>query len=186
MNKSVLPDIEQLMKQGTVEVKAWLQEAWESDSALPKYGNWWLGLAESAYAKIFQQSPPNLKWAHIATSIYENVNRYSPNGCESCMISSMMLRARLINILGANADDSLLNVQIIQDWFLKSLPLSFDEVESKIKLPFKQLADSYPDDLMQLRMIKNRLGVIQVLSGRNEIQLDVELKKWLNIREKLP
>src|SRR6266496_427583 len=98
MNKSVLPDGEYLMKQGIAEVKAWLQWAWGSDADIPKYGNWWLGLADSAYSRVFRESQPNLEWAQVATAIYENMDRYSPKGCHSCMLSSMMLRARLISM----------------------------------------------------------------------------------------
>ncbi len=186
MNEFAFPDVEQLMKQGIVEVKHWLESAGMSASDFVKHGNWWSGLAESTRTKIFQESQPNMEWAQITISIYENMDRYSSTGCEACMTSSMMLRAKLINMSGPKADNSVLDIQKIVDWFFEGLPLTRQETETKMKLSLKQLADLYPNDLVGLRKIKNRLNVIKVLGDGNKVLLEEELNQWLNIRDKLP
>ena len=186
MGESAFPDIANLIAKGADEVKAWLQQIWVGNSDLPRYGNWWLGLADSIRSKVFREEPPNLEWAQIAVSIYESMNRYTPGGCEGCMLSSMMFRAKLICMLGTKQGDSILNIETIVSWFLENLPMTREEAAGKIQLPLKQLADNHMDDLTALRRIKNRLAVLKTLSDRAEIQSNTEIKEWLGLRDKLP
>jgi hypothetical protein len=185
MSEFSLPDSVPFLKQDVVEIKAWLQSISANNSGLPQHFNWWLGLGEVAYSKAFQAELPNLEWAEVAITAYENVNRYSPNGCDSCMVSAMMLRARLISTLGTRPDDEILDSQVIIDWFLEKLPMLREEAENKIKLPLKELYDRYPKDMIELRKIKNRLNVLRVLY-ENGFQFDEELIVWLNMQDKLP
>ncbi len=174
MNTFVFPDRTALMKQTILELKACLLSVSASDANIREQFNWWFGLAKSARSKVFQEEQPNLEWADLAIHVYEMMDWFSPNGCESCLSRAMMLRANLIRRLGTKLDDKILDSQIIINWFFENLPMTREEAENKIKLRLKELYDRYFKDMAAMRKIKNRLNVIKVLTS-NGIQSGGEI-----------
>lgn len=185
MDESSIPDIKQLMMQSPAGIRAWIKSV---SGDVPNSNidvNWWIGLAESAYAQTFGDKQPDLEWADVAITAYEQANRYSSAGYDSCMASAMILRAKLIGILGTKPDDAILDVQTIINWFFKGLPMSREEAENKANVPLKELYEHHFDDLFNLRTIKNRLGVFKELERNNLLNKD-EIQAWLRIWDKLP
>ncbi len=179
------------IRQQYPESLALLQDILDSDSDLPDEFEW-LGLAEvaahNAYApiSIYEANQTNIKWAEIATKIYERLaaiaDKSKSGSGESLRISSMMLRAGMIDKFGVVDHHPVLDINIILQWFRQNLKLSCEEVEKKAAnwrvLPV--------EEIRELRQLKNRLQVISAINDSNKFGLEPEIKAWLSLREKLP
>jgi hypothetical protein len=94
----------------------------------------------------------------------------------------MMLRAAMISRIGAVQGNTVLDLNIIAQWFFERLPFSKEEAinlaEDWINKPI--------DIIRTLRHIKRRLSVIFHLSQAGYFQDCHELQEWLQIMDKLP
>jgi hypothetical protein len=172
--------LNKLIQQDAAEVKDWLRRV-ESDEQEPPAGFNWLGLAEAA--AFDAQSASDLAWAEVALAVYERLAaKTNPSGREPLMLSSMMLRAAMIAKLGAVSSHPILDLDQIICWFERSLAMSYQEATEKAA----NWRNCNPEEIRELRRIKNRLQVISVLADSGKYSLNPELKAWLELREKLP
>ncbi|HIK09310.1 MAG TPA: hypothetical protein IGS52_03410 [Oscillatoriaceae cyanobacterium M33_DOE_052] len=180
----------QILQQDAELAMDWLQNIWAADFYLPAEFNW-LGLADAAAANAYdsqkyQANSTNIKWAEIATKIYDRLaaiaDKSKSGSGESLRISSMMLRAGMIDKFGVVDHHPVLDINIILQWFRQNLNLSCEEVEKKAAnwrvLPV--------EEIRELRQLKNRLQVISAINDSNKFGLEPEIKAWLSLREKLP
>ena len=150
----------------------------------------WLLLADVSSAKarkgennagLFDRT-----WAEVATAIYDRLaeaaEQKKPGSGESLRISSMMLRAGAIAKYGIVPNDSVLDVNLILQWFWDNIKESREDVEQKAA-NWKTLPIA---EIRELRQLKNRLKVIAALASGDKYVLDEQLKSWLSLREKLP
>ena len=125
-------------------------------------------------------------WAEVATAIYDRLaeaaEQKKPGSGESLRISSMMLRAGAIAKYGIIPNDSVLDVNLILQWFWDNIKESREDVEQKAA-NWKMLPI---EEMRELRQLKNRLKVIAALASGDKYVLDEQLKAWLSLREKLP
>jgi hypothetical protein len=157
--------------------------------AQPQEFNWLL-LADVSSAKARKgQNDSGLfdrTWAEVATTIYDRLaviaGQKKPGSDESLRMSSMMLRAGAIAQLGVVSDDSVLNVNVILQWFWDNIKESRENVELHAA-NWKTLPVA---EIRELRQLKNRLKVIAALDRSNKYVLDEEIKTWLALRDKLP
>ncbi len=98
------------------------------------------------------------------------------------MISSMMLRARMISQLGVIKAHPVLDINLIFQWFLNNQNLSYHQVAQKSK-NWQVLS---VDEIKELRRLKNRLKVLVLINQSHKYVLDGEFKEWLDLRHKLP
>ena len=179
--------LNELLEQDAFYVQAWLKDIWSGQLKAPEGFNW-LGLAQAATSIAHSgisddATAPDISWAEVATSIYDKLaTGASPDGQKAYMLSSMMLRAAMIAKLGSISGHSVLDLDLIINWFFDNLAMSRQEVEIKvdswIKLPI--------DDIRELRKIKNQLNVISVLAESGQLTSNQELTEWLSLRQKLP
>ncbi len=175
----------------------WVQGVWSGEQEFNADFNWWLGLAQGAVHHTFpEDSALDFDWARVAAAIYEFLARTSPSSSRHSFLFDLMLfKARLIsdvvNLTGKTADqlateNPLLDTSEIITWFFTELTLSREEALARVQLGLKKLWDSHPDDVVELRRIKNRLRVISMLKERGKVELSGELLEWLKIRDQLP
>lgn len=181
--------IDRILEQDAKSVLAWAKNTLSSQTTAPQDFNWLL-LADVSSAKarkgennsgLFDRT-----WAEVATAIYDRLaeaaEQKKPGSGESVRISSMMLRAGAIAKYGIVPNDSVLDVNLILQWFWENIKDSRQNVEQKAAnwktLPIQEIRE--------LRQLKNRLKVIAALANSDKYVLDEELKAWLSLREKLP
>ena|SRR5438876_5265581 len=169
-----------LKEQDASRVQAWLDSVWSGQQQAPDDPNWWQAVAYDAAQKARLGS--DLTWAQVATSVYDHLATQADNaGRNSFMLSSMMLRADMISRLGVVPGHPVLDIDNISRWFFDSLEIPYEEASRQ--------ADAWTElqveDIRKLRAIKNRLGVIKLLSDEGLLD-DTELSKWLLLRDKLP
>src|SRR5438067_2678207 len=106
-----------LLKQEPDELYGWLKAVREGTKTVTEEVNWWLGIAQSATTTAYRETDAKVKlqWAEIALLVYEylaeDLDRASPDSFEN---SAMMLRAYMINQLGANTENSVLNPGLVE------------------------------------------------------------------------
>lgn len=194
-----------LLEQDVEQVQFWLDQVWAEKQQISDDFNWY-GLAEIAASQARElalQSPPckllSLAWAKVAISVYEFLinHQIKYEIRESFFYSLMMLRAYMIVKFGISDEDSILDTNPIVDWFFDNLNLTYEEAISRTSSwqelftnstseKFNDKLISKREDILQLRLIKNRLGVIKLLMDSHKLCPNEELKAWLLIREKLP
>lgn len=195
-----------LLQQDATQVQAWLNSVWAGQQQVPE-GFHWHGLAEGAAFRARGESNltfhlPNIEWAKVSTSVYDFLaeNQHNPNSRDSFKLSSMMLRAFMIKKNGVVAGDPILDADQIINWFLTKLDVSYDEALIKatawrefFQRGFKdssgnkkELHDIEVKEILKLRLIKNRLAVIEALAESDQFQPNEELSAWLSLRDKLP
>ncbi|MCC3441270.1 MAG: hypothetical protein JGK01_05515 [Microcoleus sp. PH2017_03_ELD_O_A] len=181
--------IDRLLEQNPESVLAWVKNTFSAQTTAPQDFNWLL-LADVSSAKarkgennagLFDRT-----WAEVATAIYDRLaeaaEQKKPGSGESVRISSMMLRAGAIAKYGIIPNDSVLDVNLILQWFWDNIKESREDVEQKAA-NWKTLAI---EEIRELRQLKNRLKVIAALANSDKYVLDEELKAWLSLPEKLP
>jgi len=179
--------LNELVRQDASDVKNWLKRIWSKQEEVPEDFNW-LGLAEAAAfnarsGKGNASNLPDLAWAEIATSIYDDLAAKANRGTgESFINSSMLLRAGMIAELGAVSGHPVLDGNQIIQWFFHSLTMSLDEAAKNAE-NWKKLNI---DEIRELRRIKNRLKVILVLAKSKKFIPNEELRAWIDLRERLP
>ncbi len=204
-----------LLHQKPEDIREWIQGSMDSSMLAPENFNW-LGLAQGATSKAesLASSKPEflvqaIQWARVGVMIYEYLlneksNLYDRNSLEN---SLMMLRTFFIVKIGIVDHDSLLDVNLIIQWFFLDLPYSLRELAelSEIwreikKQPalFRQLASGekitmaqrelQAEMFKQMRWIKNKLKILKILSENKCLSpsQDSELRGWIRLWEQLP
>lgn len=188
MNKSPsITLLNQLLEQDADLVLAWLKSIESGDSSPPEGFNW-LGLAEAAAFNARSGSrqdstKPNIKWAEVATKVYDRVAaKATPGIKDSLMNSSMMLRTAMIAKLGVVPGHPVLDIDSIFCWFKDSVMMSYSEAAKKAA----EWRICPIEEIKELRRIKNHLRVISVLADNNKLLGNQEINSWLSLRDKLP
>jgi hypothetical protein len=164
----------------------------------------WQGLACVAADKARGNSSslgresPNLEWAKVAISVYDFLAKTHPEIKNTFIRDAMMLRAYVISKLGNIPDDPVLDSSYIFNWFFNELRFSLKEAltiasswtdlitHKRQELTQNNQYTALLEEIRELRQIKNKLAVIQVLAQNNPSYLDEEINTWLSIQEKLP
>jgi hypothetical protein len=181
--------IDSILEQDAESVLIWVNNIFLGQTVQPQDFNWLL-LADVASAKARKDENKSglfdLTWTQIATTIYDRLSEAAEQkklgSGDSFRISSMMLRAGAIGKHGVISDRSVLNVNLILQWFWDNIKESREDVEKKAA-NWKTLPIA---EIRELRQLKNRLKVIAALANSDKYVLDEELNTWLGLREKLP
>jgi len=146
----------------------------------------WLGLAQSSAQNARGESDrvEALKWAAISLSAYRYLatERDVKGGFNSYELSAMYLRAAMICQFGVVIDHPVLDIQAIMMWFGERTSFERQKLISVIDqwrlLPIQQIRE--------LRQIKNRLSVIELLMDNGYLEDDTELQEWVILKKQLP
>ncbi len=144
------------------------------------------GLAQSSAQKARDESDrvESLKWAAIALSVYGYLatERDVRGDFNSYELSAMNLRAAMICKFGVVIDHSVLDIQTIATWFGERTSFERQKLASIIDqwrlLPIQQIRE--------LRQVKNRLSVIELLMDNGYLQDDTDLQEWVMLKKQLP
>lgn len=183
MSKTNITAVDQLYGWEPSAVLSWLDSVWSDKESVPESFSW-LRLAD--YAAHTARYDNDLDWAKVGTCIYDWLQQRDPRlGYDR---SSMYLRAYFIEKRGSVNGDSLLDPNVILNWFYNSLPMSLVEAQLGIPECKKTIAKADikgPDDLQlcrELRLIKNNLNVLWALVETGTLVPDDDLSRWLEIR----
>lgn len=146
----------------------------------------WLGLAEAATNQALaddEDAAASLAWAQVAGIAWERLASQPgiPGAHQRFMTSLMLLRAALIARHSASFEDPLLDSEEVLDWFLVrrrgELDAAARDSSRWQELPVERI--------LELREIKDELGVVELLSGCSRCQTP-EVQRWLELRNELP
>lgn len=195
MSESKKSKIEQLLEMPSNQVQNWLKDIWSGKTQIEADFNW-LGFAEVAgfIAQTGEKNEgePDIEWAKIATSIYDwlaATTKVNDTSTESFSLSSMVLRAYMINKFGSVSGHPVLDPNHIIRWLKESLVFSVEEATELAKM-WSQSDINWKHQnvkiIRELRRIKNRLARIKSLIDGGKFIPDEEIMEWLSLREKLP
>jgi hypothetical protein len=94
----------------------------------------------------------------------------------------MMLRAFMISHIGPTRGDPVLDLQEIINLFFDEIPFTYEETLMMVK----SRNDIDIQNVKDLRKLKNRLRVIDLLVDSGHLVPSKELSVWLSLREQLP
>jgi len=181
--------IDRILEQNPKSVLAWVKNTLSAQTTVPQDFNWLLLADVSSESARKGENNAGLfdrPWAEVATAIYDRLaeaaEQKKPGSGESVRISSMMLRAGAIAKYGIIPNDSVLDVNLILQWFWDNIKDSRQNVEQKAA-NWKTLPIA---EIRELRQLKNRLKVIAALANSDKYVVGEELKAWLSLPEKLP
>ncbi len=175
--------LHRLFEQDPASILAWLRDVAAHPGTAPQRFNWH-GMADTATMRAHAAVAPGaLLWATIAVRVYEQLaNDAALNENHSFEGSAMMLRAAMIRRYGAVPEDEILDPARVVDWFSDRLPFTLSQAQS--------LSHDWPalpiETIRELRRIKNRLNVLEILpvGAAEEVRSDVDA--WLRLRPHLP
>ncbi len=176
-----------LLRQDAVETRAWLTRAWAGAEIVPEDFNW-LGLAEAA--TFTAQEGNDLMWAQVAVAVYDHLASGSAMGNGSGYANSAMhLRAVMIRRFGPCDGDPVLDVHRLVQWIRDSLTLPSHEAvrratawrDADMEEQLRRI-----DDVRQLRAIKNRLAVLELVAAPGPFHPPADVQLWLDVRHLLP
>lgn len=183
-------NLNHLLQQSPENVISWLKNIRSGKEAEPQEFNW-LGLAEAATFNAHQNADnqqiiPALEWAEVALIVDDLLSQKMAENQgknnDALTISSMMLRAVMISKFGVNLSHPVLNINLIKEWFREANKnLSAQEI-SKIT----NWRDLEIGKIRELRQLKNRLKVIDILAKSDQLTGETDLKDWLSLGRKLP
>ena len=184
-----------------VQILEWLKGV--RTGVIPEPGEFnWLGVAEAAAVDSRRgldekddvlAAAENLEWAAVSVAVYEKLAQATQDKF-SFEPSAMMLRAFFIAHLGVSIGHSILDPQILLDWFWNNLTLTLDEAVQKAAAYKQSLSTKQAgqwDDLeirtlITLRHLKLRLSPIKRLVEGSKLKPDAKLATWLGIYSELP
>jgi hypothetical protein len=176
-----------LLSQDGAAVRAWIEAVESGEGTVPAGFNWH-GLAQVAAADA--QRYGDLTWAGVATFVYDQLARQAPQGESSDFAhSAMQLRAWMIARFGPRADDPVLDLDRVLRWVRAGLIMPPDEAARRAtawKEAAPEQKQQQREQVRQLRDMKNRLAVVELLVGSSAGILDDDLRRWLEIRPALP
>jgi len=150
----------------------------------------WLGLAQCAADRA--RTMPSKSWACVAIEACRIlVDMSPPEHQQNHERRAMFVRAGLINAQGADRGDPVTNPDVVFDWFLGRLDVSFDEAKAFASLwtNVALRSDLMATQLAQIRhlwQIKNNLLPVECLKGYWTAEKEYELSRWLDLRSSLP
>ncbi len=192
-----------LLQQNAEQVQSWLRSVWAEQQQVPEKFNW-LGLAEGAAfnarelaRKSDEYHSSSLAWAELAASVYEFLAKKYPELSEQYLSSLMTLRAYMIIKFGSVIGNPVLDIEKIVNWFFDNLEISYQDAlikatdwrEALSTNNAEEIQKKFETDLEEirrLRVIKNRLGVIKLLSESQEFRPNKELTAWISLWKQLP
>ena len=144
-----------------------------------------ISIEAGAASKAHSES--SIRWAEIAVRAAELLaleNRGEHRA--HALRKAMSLRAWFISKRGAEADHPILDPQIVVRWFKNEAEYPLSAVEEKsLRLRATKLSAKDQDELIKLRNIKGRIGVLRTLADAGELPPDPELQEWLNMRDRI-
>lgn len=171
----------------------WLIENIETGSGDTSEVNWH-GLADSAALRANSSirigaHNEALQWARISIISYQHlIGRVEWHYAHALNMSMMMLRVKLIKLLGPKTNDLVLDIDQIYKWFFDNLHVSIEDAVEKSNswITRVQLQQLEPEEIVKLRYIKNRLSVFKEIQNDPRFTLSDALKKWMMIKPMLP
>jgi hypothetical protein len=194
--------LKSLLQQNPEQVQSWLKNIWAEQKPVPEKFNW-LSLAELSASKAREMafneneySSSSIDWADVSTSVYEFLAHKHPEFSPGYLSCSMNLRAEMIVKFGAVSNNSVLDAQIIINWFFDNLEISYEDALIKTKnwrdtlasndvAKIKNKFETDMEDMKKISFIKNRLNTIKVLSQSKDFHLSEELNNWISFGETL-
>lgn len=179
--------LRRLLQEDVLHVLAWIDEVRMSRQEVPGNFNW-LGLAEAAALRARSALDP--AWARVAIAAYDQITGPDkPRDREAILCSSMQLRAYMIATLGPRPGDTVLDPEVVLNWFTANLPFSLDhatKVVASLRGLDEQGMRQRIDEMRQMRRLKNRTFVLKTLSSSDRIQLSQEAQSWIALWDELP
>ena len=175
-----------LVKQDAMTVQQWLDEVWNNQRPVPNDFNWrHFAAAIDTLAKSGQGDNGEFDraWANVAISIYLYLINKA-EAFERIELQDRMMELKIYFMLrfGNVTGDPILDIQQVPIWFFENLHIPLAEVQEHLK----SLEKLDHEELLQLRLLKNRLSRIQILMQKQRPTFDKELENWIAIRLKLP
>jgi hypothetical protein len=125
----------------------------------------------------------DVQWLRVANRAYSALaSRESERQARLYERSAMTLRGFLLAKLGELPGEPLLNISEIVRWFREVTPVSPEEALDLAHQPRSRGAKI----ALQLRDIKNDLGVFESLEGSALLNGYPDIVEWLRIRKTLP
>jgi hypothetical protein len=185
MRQDTEPQLQALLKNGPSWLDGWLRQV-EEGTARP--GGQMNGISEGAAHLAKEQS--SLEWADISIRAANLWAQTDAGARENALHRSMLLRVWFIARMGASSGHPVLDKAIILDWFVRELEVSIEVAKERIgewQAPGSPLKERLPlDEVRELRRIKNRLGIVQLLAEAGELPSNSPACAWLEIRSQLP
>jgi hypothetical protein len=100
-----------------------------------------------------------------------------PSDCSSAEYKSMSWRRVLINRFGPQVGHQFRDPAILEEWFFRGLPMSFDEAVSLAIKP-EQLSTV---DFLRLCFVKDCVRLIKSLKSQHLFRRSNELTKWYTL-----
>ncbi|MCP3059260.1 hypothetical protein LXT21_10790 [Myxococcus sp. K38C18041901] len=166
----------------TQEVAAWLEGVTIGEPVDQEAFNWEVFAFTMATRAGEERSLP---WARIALRTYEALaHRARARAAHSFWLSAMNLRARLIEDLGSRQGDTILDPEIVREWFQRVATLSPQDAQTLLASPDLQALPR--EKLLLLRDIKNALNILSRIAEPDLTRRHPELQDWLMLRARLP
>ena len=171
----------------------WLTEIIETGSGDTSEVNWH-GLADSAALRANSSirigaHNEALQWARISIISYQHlIGRVEWHYAHALYMSMMMLRVKLIKLLGPKTNDLVLDIDQVYKWFFDNLDVSVEDAIEKSNswITRVQLQQVEPESIVKLRYIKNRLSVFKEIQKDPRFILSDELEQWMMIKPMIP
>lgn len=154
----------------------------------------WLGLALVMASEARSRTADNesIEYAEIAIGIYEELARRAGDKGHGFDDSAAAVRVTLLQKGSVAPDHPTLGLPALWNGFIGIARIAPDLAATRAttllsKLAVSELARSEDkQEIRSLRKIKNRLGILRVLSSENQAALGPEYHEWLTIYDRLP
>lgn len=172
---------EKILQLSPGDLLAWIQPRIAGELAFDSGFNWH-GLAEmtAMHARTCEESAV---WAEIAVRVYAWLAENSePRIANGFRVSEIYVRAHQITKFGSCSGHITRDSQYLVKWFQKSCELSYAQAVA-MSADWRHLSR---EEILELRSIKNYLGVFVRLLGHLNLSDRKELQNWLELRPNLP
>ena len=152
-----------------------------------------LGIQAGATSRAHTED--SLQWAAIAVrAAHLHALQDGGEHRASALLKAMLLRAWFISRMGSKPGHPILDRDIILDWFKAETELSLTAVKEKSarcknttvgNLTPSELLD-FRNELIKLRNIKGRIGVLRMLADSHELPDTPALNEWLEVSNEIP
>lgn len=174
-----------LLKTSPVELLPVL-DSYFNQHPQPQQINQWLGVKDHALTKLYLSrdlDAIDINLAKVVLAIYT----YLASNSEAFLHDLMHFKTWLLANLSPKDLIGLASIEEIITWFLERLPYSLEEAITKttmIKADWSN-ATQYLMEMREIRFIKRRIIVIQLLQQFDQIQQNPELQRWIKVKEQL-
>jgi len=177
---SIMKSVEEFASKHPAKAFVWLEDWLANGNKIQLSSELnWIGFAETAagYASGIYADIPMLErllWGSIAITVQEQLAQSTPDA-SGCIADAMVVRSNLITSCGNHPGDKICDSSIIATWFLQNTHMSLEEAKSGLK-------NGRPDAFnYDLKVIIERLKMLQHLVKTNKLVPVPELKQWLEI-----